>query len=67
MRSPLTFSTESYNLISSRRQAKLLVAAEEAWIKYRDASCAFSRLVSRIIHEGRLLFLNYPKGLTSLK
>ncbi|NLQ04450.1 lysozyme inhibitor LprI family protein [Cylindrospermopsis raciborskii] len=59
---------DAYNKVlaiyKGKRQAKLLVAAEEAWIKYRDASCAFSR--SRV--EGGsimpMVYLNCLERLT---
>jgi uncharacterized protein YecT (DUF1311 family) len=51
-------------IYKGKPQAKLLVAAEEAWIKYRDASCAFSR--SRV--EGGsimpMVYLNCLERLT---
>ncbi|OPH11436.1 lysozyme inhibitor LprI family protein [Cylindrospermopsis raciborskii] len=59
---------DAYNKVlaiyKGKRQAKLLIAAEEAWIKYRDASCAFSR--SRV--EGGsimpMVYLNCLERLT---
>jgi uncharacterized protein YecT (DUF1311 family) len=51
-------------IYKGKPQAKLLVAAEEAWIKYRDTSCAFSR--SRV--EGGsimpMVYLNCLERLT---